>query len=100
MKALMYLHKYSSSSQKVELAWPKRMLSPDLEMSNVRLRLLMTHAASVPIFLRFHPSKLLRAAPSARRGFLKALSNGCLRMHFELLLERDLETEFVIIRCQ
>ena len=92
MKALIYLHKYGSSSQKVELTWPKRMLSPDLEMSNVRLGLLMTYAASVAIFPRFHPSKLPRAAPSARRGIFKALLNGCLRMHFESLFERDLET--------
>ena len=100
MKALIYLHKYSSSSQKVELTWPIRMLSPDLEMSNVRLGLLMTYAASVAIFPRFHPSKLPRAAPSARRGILKALLKGCLRMHFESLFERDLETESVIIGCQ
>lgn len=96
MKALMYPHKYSSSSQKVELAWPKRMLSPDLEMSDVRLGLLMTYVASVAIFPRFHPSTLPRAAASARRGILKALLNGCLRMHFESLFERDLETESVI----
>ena len=96
MKALMYLHKYSSSSQKVELAWPKRMLSPDLEMSNVRLGLLMTYVASMAIFPRFHPSTLPRAAASERRGILKALLNGCLRMHFESLFERDLETESVI----
>lgn len=72
MKALMYPHKYSSSSQKVELAWPKRMLGSDLEMSDVRLGLLMTYVASVAIFPRFHPSTL-PSSSLARRGILKAL---------------------------
>lgn len=70
---------------KVELAWPKRMLSPDLEMSDVRLGLLMTYVASVAIFPRFHPSTLPRLSSSLGRkrhsqGAFKWLLKNALRI--------------------
>ena len=100
MNTAMYLYKYNSSSQKVELVWHKATLSPNLEMSNARFGLLMTHAVSAANFQDFIQEITHDAVPSEGRCTLKVLLNGCLRLHFTSLFERDLKTKSVIIKWQ
>lgn len=102
MNTAMYLYKYNSSSQRVELVWHKAMQSPDLEMSNARLGLLVTHAVSAAISQDFIQENTHDAVPSEGRCILKVLFNGCLRLRFTWLFERDLKTKTkaVIIKCQ
>lgn len=100
MNTAMYL--YNSSSQRVGLVWHKAMLSPDLEMSDARLGLLVTHAVSAAITQDFIQENTHDAVPSEGRCILKLFLNGSLRLHFTWLFERDLKTETkaVIIKCE